>query len=370
MSATQILAQPLQNVAEPTTESTIFTRLHEMGHENLVICSDPETGLKALIGIHSTVLGPSLGGLRFWNYAREEDAITDVLRLSRGMSLKNSVAGLDLGGGKAVIIGDPSKLKTPELLRRFAQFVHGQAGRYITAEDVGITTADMAIIREVTPHVAGLPEAMGGSGDPSPFTALGVYLAMKACAGKIFGSDSLKGKSVSVQGAGHVGGYLTEHLIKEGAKVYVSDFFADRAEALAARTGAIMVERDAIYDLPVDIYAPCALGATVNSDTIPRIQASIICGAANNQLENEVEHGKQLGERGILYAPDFLINAGGVINVYQETLGYDRAMATQKVEKIYDTLKAIFKAAEAQHITTHQAAQNIAMERILAKSRN
>jgi leucine dehydrogenase len=346
------------------SESGIFSQIGEMGHESVVFCQDPETGLKAIIGIHSTVLGPSLGGLRFWQYDQEADALRDVLRLSRGMSLKNSAAGLNLGGGKAVIIGDAKKLKTPALLRRFGEFVEGQAGRYITAEDVSITTDDIAIIREKTKFAAGRAVADGGGGDPSPFTACGVYLSMKASAKRAFGSDSLADLSVSIQGAGHVGTYLAEHLAKEGAKIYVTDFYAERAEELAEKVGAVVVDKDAIYDVPADIYAPCALGATLNTQNINRLRVGVVCGAANNQLADENLHGQMLLDRGIVYAPDFVINAGGVINVYQEVLGYDRKLATEKVESLYSTVLNLFATAEAEGITPHQAALQTAMARI------
>lgn len=345
-------------------ESTLFGKLNDMGHESVVFCSDPETGLKAIIGIHSTVLGPALGGLRFWNYEHDADAITDVMRLSRGMSLKNSAAGLNLGGGKAVIIGDPAKLKTPALLRRFGEFVEGQAGRYITAEDVGTSTADIAYIREKTQYATGIEESAGGGGDPSPFTAMGVYLSMKASAKHQFGSDSLAGRTIALQGAGHVGTYLAESLRKEGANLYITDFFTDRAETLAAKVGGTVVDREAIYDVVADIYAPCALGATLNSDTISRLKAAIVCGAANNQLSDEKLHGAMLKDRGILYAPDFVINSGGVINVYQEILGYDRQKATEKVETLYNTVLNLYAQAERENITTHEAALNLAMDRI------
>ena len=353
-----------EDLLPAVADNALFEQIQTMGHESVVFCSDPDTGLKAIIGIHSTVLGPALGGLRFWHYERDADAITDVLRLSRGMSLKNSAAGLGLGGGKAVIIGDPAKIKSPALLRRFGEFVEGQAGRYITAEDVGTTTADITYIREKTKHATGIPEEMGGSGDPSPFTAMGVYLSMKASAKHVYGTDSLEGRTVALQGAGHVGTYLAESLQKEGAKLIISDYFADRAEKLAAHVGGTVVGTNEIYDVAADIYAPCALGATLNTDTIARLRVAIVCGAANNQLADEVLHGQMIKDRGILYAPDFVINAGGVINVYQEILGYDRAKATQKVETLYPTLLGLYAQAEAAGTTTHQAALALAMDRI------
>lgn len=352
----------LQTINKPSLLETVT----QMGHEQVVVCSDPDLGLKAIIGIHSTVLGPALGGLRFWNYKSDDEAMRDVLRLSRGMTLKNSIAGLDLGGGKAVLVGDPAKLKTPKFLHRFGEFVESLSGRYITAEDVGMGTADMEEIYKVTKHVTGLPEKMGGSGDPSPFTAYGVYLSMKASARQVYGSDSLAGKVVALQGAGHVGSYLAERLAKEGAKLYITDYYPERAQTLAAQLGATVVNLDEIYDVNADIYAPCALGGTLNSNTIPRLKCAIVCGAANNQLEDERLHGQMLADRGILYAPDFLINSGGVINVFQEIKGYNRERSLAKVETIYQTLTEIYSTAASTGTTTHQAALDIAMARVKA----
>src|SRR5690606_15325210 len=292
---------------------------------------------KALIGIHNTVLGPALGGTRMWPYAPEEDAITDVLRLSRGMTFKNALAGLNLGGGKAVILGDP-KLKNEAYLRRFGRFVQSLGGRYVTAEDVNMNTSDMEFIGLETRHVTGLPEIKGGGGDPSPVTAYGVYMGMKAAAKKAFGSNSLEGKRIGVQGVGQVGKYLIEYLVKEGANVLITDIFEDKLQAVAKATGAQVVDPNVIYDLEMDIYSPCALGATINDQTIDRLKCAVIAGAANNQLKDEAKHGLILMERGIVYAPDFLINAGGVINVDAEYYGgYNRETVYKKTEKIYDT---------------------------------
>ena len=351
-------------VKQAEAQTGLFASLDTMGHEQVVYCSDPATGLKAIIGVHSTVLGPALGGCRFWHYQSEAEALRDVLRLSRGMTLKNSIAGLNLGGGKAVVIGDPAKLKTTSFLRRLGQFVESLGGRYITAEDVGMNTADMEIIHQTSTHVTGLPEAMGGSGDPSPFTAYGVFLGAKASAKRIWGTDSLAGKKVALQGAGHVGTYLARHLKEAGAKLFITDYYENRAIELASEVGATVVGLDEIYDLDVDIYAPCALGGTLNSENIDRLKCVIVNGAANNQLEDEIVHGRMLAERGILYAPDFLINSGGVINVYQEILGYDRQKSLEKVETIYDTLGHIFDQSAKEGITTHHAAMRIAMDRV------
>jgi leucine dehydrogenase len=356
----------LTDLAE-VKETSLFTELSRTKHENVVFCYDEPTGLKAIIGIHSTVLGPALGGTRIWNYAHETDAVNDVLRLSRGMTYKNALSGLNLGGGKAVIMGDARTIKTEALMKRFGQFVHDLGGKYITAEDVGVNTRDMEIIAGITPYVSGKPESMGGGGDPSVFTAYGVFLGMKAAAKKAFGSDSLKGLRIAVQGVGHVGTYLLERLHKEGAVLFVTDYFEDKAVAVANKIGASVVGVDDIYDLDVDIYAPCALGATLNDNTIPRLKCKVVAGAANNQLKDEVRHGQMLLDLGIIYAPDFLINAGGVINVYQEVLGYNREKAFAQVEKLYDFTLEILNLAEKQGITAHAAAMQAAEKRILEK---
>lgn len=339
--------------------------MDSMNHEQIVFCQDKETGLKAIIGVHSTVLGPSLGGTRMWAYDNEEEAIKDALRLSRGMTYKNSLAGLNLGGGKAVIIGDSRTLKTPDLMRKFGEFVDRLNGKYITAEDVGMTTQDMVYIRERTKSVVGLPREMGGTGDPSPFTALGVYMGMKACAKEQWGSDSLSGKNVLVQGAGNVGQYLMGHLVQEGAKVMVSDIYEDKlSEALAKYPNAQVIEPTEVYDTDMDIYAPCALGATVNSTTLPRLKCAIIAGAANNQLEDETVHGQQVMESGIIYAPDYLINSGGVINCFAEVDGLDENWVKEKTEGIYQTTSNILKLSKEKGIPTYQAANLLAEERV------
>ncbi len=333
-------------------------------HEQVVFCHDKDTGLKAIIGIHNTTLGPALGGTRMWKYNNEWEALNDVLRLSRGMTYKSAISGLNLGGGKAVIIGDASKDKTPELITRFGQFVNSLSGKYITAEDVGTTTPDMDLIRDVTPHVTGISEARGGSGNPSPVTAYGVYMGMKAAAMHQFGSASLEGKKILVQGTGHVGETLIKHITDEGATVFISDINEERMQAVAAQYGATIFAGEDLYSAEVDIYAPCALGATINDDTIERLKAKVIAGAANNQLAVEQVHGRILMEKGIAYAPDFLINAGGIINVYGEIAGYGKEEALRRTENIYNTTLEIFNHAEANGITTHQAAMQIAQKRI------
>jgi leucine dehydrogenase len=351
---------------ETVREGSIFGQITTMDHEQLVICHDEATGLKALIGIHNTTLGPALGGTRMWPYLSEEEAITDVLRLSRGMTFKNALAGLNLGGGKAVILGDP-KLKNEAFLRRFGRFVQSLGGRYVTAEDVNMNTSDMEFIGLETRHVTGLPEIKGGGGDPSPVTAYGVYMGMKAAAKKAFGLESLEGKRIGVQGVGQVGKYLIEHLVNEGAIVLVTDIFEDKLKAVAKATGAQIVDPNSFYDLEMDIYSPCALGATINDQTIDRLKCAVIAGGANNQLKDEAKHGQILVEKGIVYAPDFLINAGGVINVAAEYFGgYNRDTVYKQTEKIYDTCLDILNKSENGNIPAQQAAIETAKARIEA----
>jgi leucine dehydrogenase len=342
----------------------VFGQLSFDNHEQIVFCNDKDTGLKAIIGIHNTVLGPALGGTRMWNYTNEWEALNDVLRLSRGMTFKSAISGLNLGGGKAVIIGDSKVDKTPEMIAKFGQFVDSLSGRYITAEDVGTTTPDMDLIRQHTTHVTGISEAIGGSGNPSPVTAYGVYMGMKAAAKYKFGTDDLKGKRVLVQGIGHVGETLVDYLSAEGAKVIISDINEARMQEIGNKYGAKLFAGDDLYAADVDIYAPCALGATINDDTIGRIKAQVIAGAANNQLANEIKHGQILKDKGILYAPDFLINAGGIINVYGEIAHYGKDEAMRRTENIYNTTLEIFDYADANKITTHEAAFKIAQNRI------
>lgn len=350
---------------ERVDEFSLFAKATEMGHEQVVFCYDAATGLKAIIGIHSTVLGPALGGTRMWNYSSEQEALTDVLRLSRGMTYKAAISGLNLGGGKAVIIGDAEKMKSEAFMRRFGKFVESLNGTYITAEDVNTKTQDMEYIGMETKHVTGLPDTMGGSGDPSPVTAYGTYMGMKATAKKVFGSDSLSGKKILVQGVGQVGMNLIAHLIKEGAIVSISDISDKKTAALAEKYKVNVVAPADVYSADIDIYAPCALGATLNDETIPQLKCSVVAGAANNQLKDEKRHGYMLVDRGITYAPDFLINAGGLINVYNEYLGnYNRERAYQQAEKIYDTCYHILKVAEERDLTTQEAAIEVAEKRI------
>jgi leucine dehydrogenase len=280
------------------------------------------------------------------------------------MTFKSAITGLNIGGGKAVIIGDAKTQKTPELMRKFGEFVHSLSGRYITAEDVGMETADMDLVRDVTPYVTGISEERGGAGNPSPVTAFGVYMGMKAAAKQQFGSDVLTGKKVLVQGIGHVGEALVDYLTKEGALVTIADINEERLYEVGKKYNATVFTGTDVYAEEVDIYAPCAMGATINDATIHKIKAKVIAGAANNQLANEVVHGAILQERGILYAPDFLINAGGIINVYAELAHYGKAEIMAKTENIYNTTLEIFDFAIANKMTTHQAALTIAQQRI------
>ena len=344
-------------------QDLVIGQMSKMGHEQILFCNDEATGLKAIIAVHNTVLGPALGGTRMWMYNNEAEALNDVLRLSRGMTYKNSISGLNLGGGKAVIIGDARSMKSEALFRRFGKFVNSLAGKYITAEDVGINPQDMNWVSMETKHVVGLP---GKSGDPSPVTAYGTYMGMKACAKQQFGSDSLEGKVVAVQGVGHVGEYLVKHLTNEGARVFITDIHEETLKRVSSTYGATVVAPDEIYDIPMDIYAPCALGATVNDETLSRLSCSIIAGAANNQLKEEAKHGVEVMKKGIIYAPDFTINAGGVINCFSEVQGLSSEWALQKAEDIYQTIFKIVKRSADENIPTYQIANKMAEERIEA----
>ena len=345
------------------TENPIISQMSTMGHEQVLFCNDSVTGLKAIIAIHNTVLGPALGGTRMWAYSNEMEALNDVLRLSKGMTYKNSISGLNLGGGKAVIIGDARTMKSEALFRRFGKFVESLAGNYITAEDVGISPSDMNWVNMETNHVAGLP---GKSGDPSPVTAYGVYMGMKACAKVQFGSDSLEGKTIAVQGVGHVGEYLVKHLAAEKANVVITDIHEETLKRVSNQYGVKVVAPSEIYDVPMDIYAPCAMGATINDETLSRLKCSIISGAANNQLAIEQKHGLEVMNRGIIYAPDYTINAGGVINCFSEVEGLSSEWAHTKAGEIYTTILNIIHRSKEANIPTYQIANKMAEERIAA----
>lgn len=342
----------------------IFKYMEQYKYEQLLFCHDEASGLKAIICIHDTTLGPALGGTRMWNYTNENDAISDVLRLARGMTYKAAAAGLNLGGGKAVIIGDSRRDKNEALFRAFGRYVESLNGRYITAEDVGIDVDDMDIVRWETSHVTGVGAIAGSSGDPSPVTAFGVWKGMKACAKAIWGNDSLKSKTVALQGLGHVGYHLAKHIYEEGARLIVTDICPDNVDRVVREMGAKAVGPEDIYDVECDIYAPAALGAVVNDDTISRFKCRIIAGPANNQLKEE-RHGDMLYNKGILYAPDYIINAGGLINVADELNGgYNRERAFKNVEIIYTNIEKVIAISEQEKIATNKAADLLAEERV------
>jgi leucine dehydrogenase len=341
----------------------IFKYMEHYDYEQLVFCQDKQSGLKAIIAIHDTTLGPALGGTRMWTYESEEEAIEDALRLARGMTYKNAAAGLNLGGGKTVIIGDPRKDKNEEMFRAFGRYIQGLNGRYITAEDVGTTVADMDLIHEETDYVTGISPAFGSSGNPSPVTAYGVYRGMKAAVKEAFGTDSLEGKVVAVQGVGNVAYNLCKHLHEEGAHLVVTDINKEAVRRAVEDFNAKAVEPNDIYSVECDVYAPCALGATINDVTIPQIKAKVIAGAANNQLK-DTKHGDLIHEMGIVYAPDYVINAGGVINVADELYGYNSERALKKVEGIYNNIARVIEIAKRDGIPTYQAADRLAEERI------
>jgi leucine dehydrogenase len=333
------------------------------GHEQVIFCHNKEVGLKAIIAIHNTALGPALGGTRMWAYKNDEEALIDVLRLSRGMTLKAAAAGLNLGGGKAVIIGDPKTKKSEGLFRAFGQYINSLNGRYITAEDVGTSVKDMEHVLMETPWVTGTSSNLGGSGDPSPFTAQGTVMGMKASAKVKFGNDSLKGLRIAIQGLGHVGNHLVHYLHKEGALLTVADIDPEKVKALVQQLAVKGVSADEILFTECDILAPCAMGAIINDQTIAKLKCKVIAGAANNQLA-EPRHGDRLREMGILYAPDFVINAGGLINVWVELEGYSKERSMEMQEKIYDNLLSIFATADKESISTDKAAYRLAEQRI------
>lgn len=339
-----------------------FAALKEFEHEQLVICQEPAVGYVGIIAIHDTTLGPALGGTRFWQYGSMGEAVIDALRLSRGMTYKAAVAGLSLGGGKSVIMGDNRRTDREAIFRAHGRFVESLNGRYITAEDVGTSPSDMEMINLETKHVAGLQSL---SGDPSPVTSHGVYMGMKAAAQHRWGSDDLSGRTVAIQGCGKVGYYLATYLKTEGATLVVTDIDAERVKSVVEDTGAKAVSPDEIYDVKADIYAPCALGATINDDTLKRLKVEVIAGGANNQLAEE-RHGDQVREQGLLYAPDYVINGGGLINVYGERHGWDKDRAKRKAGEIYQAILKVFQIAERDGIPSYQAADRLAEERIAA----
>lgn len=340
----------------------LFDTISEMGHEQVVVCHDKSSGFRGIIAIHDTTLGPALGGTRFWQYASDEEAIVDVLRLSRGMTYKNAVAGLNLGGGKAVIIGDNRTTRREMLFRAHGRFVESLGGRYITAEDVGTSPADMDFVHMETAYVSGL---QGRSGDPSPVTARGVFRAIQAAAKQKWGSELLRGKTVAVQGLGHVGYYLCRELTSAGASLIVTDIDAERVRRVVTEMGALAAGADEIYDAKADIFAPCALGGVINDTTIDRLAVEIVAGGANNQLL-ETRHGDALERRGILYAPDYVANAGGVINVYGELAGWSAERSLRKADEIFDTVLGVFEIAKSEGIPSYVAADRLAERRLAA----
>jgi leucine dehydrogenase len=330
------------------------------GYEQVLFGKDEEAGYRGIIAIHSTVLGPALGGTRLWRYSDETEALTDVLRLARGMTYKNALAGLPLGGGKSIIIAPQRIFDREKLFRAHGRFVERLKGSYITAEDVATTTDDMGYVSQETRHVVGLA---GCSGNPSPVTAHGVFRAIQASAKYRWGSDDISGKTVAIQGCGSVGYYLAKELHQAGAKLIVTDINLMKVKTLVHDFNAEGVAPEEIYGMRADIFAPCALGGIINEQTIPQMKVEIVAGAANNQLQ-EAHHGEALSERGILYAPDYVANAGGVINVCIGALGWERARAAAKVDEIYDTLLNIFKMAETEEIPTSKAADQLAEQRL------
>ena len=370
MATHQSIALSTRDKAEQggVRSMSVFEHINGDGYEQVVFCSDDQSGLRAIVAIHSTALGPALGGTRFYPYKNEDEALIDVLRLSKGMTYKAAAAGLDLGGGKAVIIGDSRRIKTEELLRAYGRFVETLGGRYITAEDVGTSLEDMDTIRRESRWVTGCSYTYGGSGDPSPVTAYGVLQGIKACALEVFGDADLKGRTVALQGVGKVGHALCGYLVEEGADVRIADIDVDNMARAVNDYGVATTPLDTVHKEEVDIFAPCALGGIINDDTVSELRCKIVAGAANNQLATQ-EHGDKLRDLGILYAPDFVINAGGIINVEDELRGYERERAMKRVEGIYKQMQLIFAMARERNLSTAQAAMDFAEDRIRKISR-
>jgi glutamate dehydrogenase/leucine dehydrogenase len=343
----------------------VFESIGTETHESVHFGQDPATGLRVIVAIHSTVLGPGLGGTRFYPYDSEHDALVDVLRLSKGMTYKAACAGLALGGGKAVIVGNPATDGSEALFRAYGDFVEGLAGRYITAEDVGTTVADMEVVATRTRHVSGLAREHGGSGDPSPATARGVVAAMRAVSERLWHTDDLTGRRVAIKGVGKVGMSLARRLGSSGVELVVADTNDASSDLAAGELGAKVVATDEIHRVDCDIFAPCALGADLNPDTIPDLACSAIAGSANNQLLSG-DDAIALARRGILYAPDFVVNAGGIINIAAEQGGYSVAKAAAMVDRIHGNLLEIFATADKLDIGTEEAAEKIADDRLAA----
>ena len=348
--------------------SETFFEMHDLGHEQVVFCRQPDVGLRAIIAIHNTTLGPALGGCRLYPYASEADALNDVLRLSRGMTYKAALAGLDLGGGKAIIIGDPS-IKTEGLFRAFGRFVESLGGRYITAEDMNTTVEDMSYIQRETRFVTGSNESMGGSGNPAPLTAWGVYHGLRACLDEVYGNPDVNGRTVAIQGVGNVGYHLSRYLHEGGAKLVFTDIREENIQRAMEDFGGSVVSGDEIYGVKADVFAPCAIGATVNSVTIPKINAPIIAGAANNVLADEERDGEALQERGIVYAPDYAINAGGLMSVWSELNGWPRNQAFDDAASIFNTIKKVLAKSKETGLPPTLAANRLVDERIASVAR-
>ena len=342
----------------------ILQRMGAGGHEQVAMFSDPGSGLKAIIAIHDTTLGPACGGTRMWPYESEADAITDALRLSQAMTYKSAAAGLHLGGGKGVIIGDPRTQKSEALMRAYGRFVDTLGGRYLTTTDVGTTSRDLEYMRQESNHVTGLPLSLGGSGDTSIMTGLGLYMGMKACADSVWGNGGLHGKTVAVQGFGKVASHLCQHLMEEDTRIVVTDVFEDALDR-ARDLGLEVTSPDSIMNVDCDVFAPCALGGVLNPETIPQLRCRVVAGGANNQLLSEAE-GKELHRRGILYAPDYIVNAGGVINVEAELgdAGYSVERAREKTERIYEIMAGVIRTSQVEEIPTSAAADRLAEERL------
>ena len=344
--------------------SKFSDKIFNQDHEQIVYCSDKDLGLKAIIGIHDTTLGPSIGGTRMWNYSTEEEGLKDVLRLSKAMSLKSSLAGLNAGGGKAVIIGD-LKLKNQNFIKKYASFINDINGKYWTAQDVNISSQDMIWMKDVTPFVVGMPEEQGGLGDSSHPTAYGVYLGMKAASKFVYGTDSLEGKKIALQGIGKVGAKLIEYLTKENANIYVSDINKEILKNITDKYKVSTFKNSELYSMELDIFSPCALGGILNSESIKKLKCKIVAGAANNQLEDDKIHDIELKEKNIIYVPDFLINAGGVISVYHEQI---QDLSKEKVfgmtENIYSKVEDVLKLSSENDISTNASAMKIALDRI------
>jgi leucine dehydrogenase len=344
---------------------SVFTSMSEKDHEQVVYCYDKSSGLRAIIAIHDTTLGPALGGCRLWHYESEDEALRDALRLSRGMTYKAAVAGLNLGGGKAVIMADAKATKSESLFRALGRFIKNLNGRYITAEDVGTTVKDMTWVRVETSYVTGLSLADGGLGDPSPITALGVFHGQRAALKHMFGEDQVEGRVIAVQGLGQVGSHLVENLISAGARVVACDSDSSKIKKITERfTNIKIVAPEEIYDVACDIFAPCALGGSINKGTIERLRCKIIAGSANNALEKEEQDSILLKDKNILYVPDFVINAGGLMGVSVELAHGKHKQALEQAAKIFDIVAHVLSTAQNENITTHEAALRIAQKRI------